>query len=437
VPAGGNNLMKKITLILGGIRSGKSYFAEQRALFYSGKPVYIATAIAFDKEMEVRIARHRERRGSGFELVEEPYDLTKPLAQLKDRTVLVDCLTLNLSNRLLKKEEDLNLEQLIEADEAYLQAVHHIIVKNDLNVIFVSNEVGCAPVEVNKLGRYFQDLQGRWNRIMAGYADEVYMVQAGIPTLIKKNKIFPFKLGAPSYLLPTGYIENVTYLMNKVDDIQLLAFDTVKDDPLLKEKTLSTLDYLAKESNITYSVHMPVKPKLFLDFERRLEAAFYIIERLNRLKVSSYTFHYDLPDGVVWKDLAKDEIQSVEDLYIRFFKAIKKRFPGIGISLENTETTLSVLDRVVSGSGISFCIDIGHLLVQDWDLLEIETRLLKAPVVHLHGWEEKDGKRQDHRPIVYDRKIFKLLESFQGIVTIENYHKMLFDQSLKVLKEYF
>lgn len=429
--------MKKITLILGGIRSGKSHFAEQRAVFYSEKPVYIATAIAFDKEMEARIARHRERRGSGFELVEEPYDLTKPLAQLKERTVLVDCLTLNLSNRLLKKEEDLDLEQLIETDEAYLRAIHHIIVKNDLNVIFVSNEVGCALVEVNKLGRYFQDLQGRWNRMMAGYADEVYMVQAGIPTLIKKNKIFPFKLSAPSYLLPTGYIENVTYLMDKVDDIQLLAFDTVKDDPLLKEKTLSTLDYLAKESNITYSVHMPVKPKLFLDFERRLEVALYIIERLTKLKVSSYTFHYDLPDGAVWKDLEKDEIRKVDDVYIQFFKAIKERFPGISISLENTETPLSALDRVVLGSGISFCIDIGHLLVQGWDLSEIETRLNQAAVVHLHGWEEKEGKKQDHRPIVYYRKIFKLLESFQGILTVENYHKMLFDQSLGVLREYF
>lgn len=438
--------MKKIILILGGIRSGKSYFAEQKAEFYSEKPVYIATSIPFDNEMKLRVAQHKIRRGNRYELIEAPYDLTGPLGRLKDRTVLVDCLTLNLSNRLMATEEYMDLEELIETDEDYLKDLYKIIKKNNLKVIFVSNEVGAAPIEANELGRYFQDLQGRWNRIMAGYADEVYVVQAGIPTLIKKGvapgiskkeQEFPFRISAPSYLMPSGYIENVTYLMDKVDDIQLLVFDTLKEDPLLKEESLTTLEYLAKDSGITYSVHMPVKPELTAGFQQRLEAACFIIETLNRLNISSYTFHYDLPDGVKWEKATKDEIQSIEAAYIKFFKALKKKFPDVDLSLENTETPLSVLDKIISECGISYCIDIGHLLVQGRDLAEIEPRLQRASVVHLHGWEEDNGKKQDHRPILYDRKIFKQLESFPGILTIENYHKLLYEKSLELLRAYF
>ena len=465
--------MKKIILILGGIRSGKSYFAEQKAEFYSEKPVYIATSIPFDAEMKLRVAQHKKRRGNRFQLIEAPYDLTGPLRRLKDRTVLVDCLTLNLSNRLMATEEYMDLEELIETDEDYLKDLYKIIDKNNLKVIFVSNEVGAAPIEANQLGRYFQDLQGRWNRIMAGYADEVFVLQAGIPSLIKKGggtpalftvsrtpyfrgfisnvyrnnnvspgiskkeRYFPFKISAPSYLLPTGYIENVTYLMDQVDDIQLLLFDAHEEDPLLKEETLTTLEYLAKDSGITYSVHMPVKPKLTTGFQQRLESAYFIIEKLNRLNISSYTFHFDLPDGVKWEKVTKDEVQSIEAAYIKFFKALKERFPGIDISLENTETPLSALDGIINESGISYCIDIGHLLVQGRDIGELEPRLQRTSVIHFHGWEKKNGKKQDHRPILYDRKIFKQLESFPGVLTIENYHKSLYEKSLELLREYF
>ena len=80
--------MKKITLVLGGIRSGKSYFAEQRAEYYAEDPVYIATAIPGDGEMKLRVAQHQKRRGSRYQLIEAPYDLTGPLGRLKNRTVL-------------------------------------------------------------------------------------------------------------------------------------------------------------------------------------------------------------------------------------------------------------------------------------------------------------------------------------------------------------
>jgi adenosylcobinamide kinase / adenosylcobinamide-phosphate guanylyltransferase len=429
--------MKKITLILGGIRSGKSCFAEQKAEYYSERPVYIATGVAFDKEMKERIAMHRARRGDRYEVMEVPYDITGPLRRYKNRTVLVDCLTLNLSNRLMASEEHMDMAELIETDDEYLAEVNEIIAKNNLNVIFVSNEVGLAPIESNKLARYFQDLQGRWNRQVAQFADEVYVVEAGVPRQIKKKPVYPFRLSAPSYVLPTGYIENVTYLIDRVDDIQLLVFDSLPEDPLFKEDMMMTLEYLVRDVDKSYTVHMPVKPKLDIDFDGREKGACTIIEKTAGLNVKSYTVHYDLPDGVRWEELSDEEKRVIDERYIRFFQAVKAMHPGVDLSLENTATPLSALDRVVQESNISYAIDIGHLEIQGWDLIEIESRLPRASVVHLHGIAERNGKPKDHCEIVYNRQIFQWLETFRGILTIENYHKLILEKSIDVLKKYF
>lgn len=429
--------MKKITLILGGIRSGKSYFAEQKAEYYPGKPVYIATAVAFDKEMEARIKLHRKRRGDRYDVIEVPYDITGPLRKLKDRTVLVDCMTLNLSNRLMATEEYMDLDELIRTDESYLADINKIIQKNRLNVIFVSNEVGFSPVEPNKLGRYFQELQGRWNRILAQYADEVYLVNAGIPSLLKKKSVSPFRISAPSYVLPTGYIENVTYLIDKVDDIQLLFFDSMKDDPLFNGDTLRTLRYLAEGAPVTFSAHMPVNPKVFDNLSHCIQTACILMEKIAPLDIVSYTFHYDLPPGAVWESLSRKEILKIDKTYISFINAVKERFPGANISLENTQSPVSSLDRVVKETRISYCIDIGHLIAQQRDLLQVPPRLRKTSVIHLHGWKEIAGKRKDHLEIIRDSNVLKLLEQFRGILTVENYHKMIFERSLDILREYF
>jgi len=429
--------MKKISLVLGGIRSGKSTFAEKRALLYSPKPVYIATAIPFDREMKDRIELHRYRRGDDFRVYEEAQDITGILKDLKDDTVLVDCLTLNLSNRLLAKGDGLNIKEFLPESEQYLNSIFEIVHQNRLNIILVSNEVGLSPVQVNDLGRIFQDLQGRWNCFIADCADDVFMLEAGIPRILKKRGIASFKIGAPSYVIPAGYIENVTYLLNKVENVELLLYDSMPDDPLFKNDTLSTLAYLQQGAGVGFTAHMQVKPNICDASEERLRLSIETIKKLNQINVSAYVFHYDLPGSLNWGELLSEDKKNIEDNYIRFFKNMKKRFPNIICALENTSTPLSALDRVVDQSGITYCIDVGHLLAQDWDLSEIDSRISRTSVLHLHGHKRENDKIIDHQSIDFNSLIFGKLESYTGILTIETFHPHFFKKSLDILKDYF
>ena len=167
--------MARVSLILGGARSGKS----ARALALAGQPphVFIATAEALDGEMLERIALHRAERGESWGLVEEPLELAAAIrANAAERTtVLADCLTLWLSN-LMHRERDVEAEtaRLIEA----LAAVPG-------RVVLVSNEVGMGLAPINALGRDFRDAQGRLNQRVAGLADHVEFVAAGLPLVLK------------------------------------------------------------------------------------------------------------------------------------------------------------------------------------------------------------------------------------------------------------
>lgn len=165
-----------LTLVIGGARSGKSRYAEE--LIASAPPpwTYVATAEAFDDEMTHRIATHRARRPDGWETIEAPRDLAAALTALpRDATVLVDCLTLWLSNLLLAGAD-------IEAESARLEAV-----LNEMQgrVVLVANEVGFGIVPDNALARRFRDLQGALNQRIAARADRVVLLVAGLPLFVK------------------------------------------------------------------------------------------------------------------------------------------------------------------------------------------------------------------------------------------------------------
>ncbi len=167
----------KIILVLGGARSGKSAFAEGLIDASRLAKVYIATGQAFDREMSDRIETHQVRRGPEWESVEEPLDLTGVLrnSTAAGSAVLVDCLTLWLTNLMLENKDSATLgDELAQA----LPDLPGLIV-------FVSSEVGQGIVPDNYLARSFRDQAGLLHQKVAAIADEVYIVAAGLPLKLK------------------------------------------------------------------------------------------------------------------------------------------------------------------------------------------------------------------------------------------------------------
>lgn len=164
-------------LVLGGARSGKSRFAEGLALDCAADRHYVATGRAFDDEMRDRIARHRSDRGDGWTTHEEPVDLVGQLKRIDDpsRVVLVDCLTLWVTNLMLEDHD-------VAAHSAELAA---FLPQLKARVILVSNEVGLGIVPENRMAREFRDHAGRLHQQIAARAAEVYFVAAGLPLKMK------------------------------------------------------------------------------------------------------------------------------------------------------------------------------------------------------------------------------------------------------------
>lgn len=166
-----------VTLVLGGARSGKSRYAEGLVEAQGGPWIYLATATAGDEEMAARIAEHQRRRGNRWQTREAPLDLSGALeaAAKPNTTVLVDCLTLWLTNILLA---ELNVENECEKLVAALPGLKG-------PVVFVSNEVGLGIVPENALARRFRDAAGRLNQAVAETAQSVVFVAAGLPLAMK------------------------------------------------------------------------------------------------------------------------------------------------------------------------------------------------------------------------------------------------------------
>jgi adenosylcobinamide kinase/adenosylcobinamide-phosphate guanylyltransferase len=166
----------RLSLILGGARSGKSMFAERLATTANRPRAYVATSQAFDTEMEAKIAKHRQDRGPDWHTIEAPLDLEAALAEVSSNSiVMIDCLTLWLSNQMLA-----------EADiDAEITKLLTVLSATPNPVICVSNEVGMGLVPDTPLGRQFRDHQGRLNHKIAEQSDLAVFVAAGLPLVLK------------------------------------------------------------------------------------------------------------------------------------------------------------------------------------------------------------------------------------------------------------
>jgi adenosylcobinamide kinase/adenosylcobinamide-phosphate guanylyltransferase len=191
--------MGKMTLILGGARSGKSTFAEQRARELGGDDVlYVATSETKDVEMQQRVEKHRADRPSAWGTVEASRNIAQALRRERSaaRVILLDCMTFLVANHLMDaaapKEDPFDdpstdpFDVQIEADVvAEVEALVTYVQEMGVEMLVVSNEVGLGVVPPYELGRAYRDILGRANQILARHADEVYLLVAGIPMRIK------------------------------------------------------------------------------------------------------------------------------------------------------------------------------------------------------------------------------------------------------------
>lgn len=186
--------MGKCILITGGARSGKSSFSENMAISYGENILYIATAIPFDKEMEDRIKKHREKRSNNWTTVEAFTDIDGIIKCKGNKfdCIILDCITVMLTNQMLElfnyNIETLSIEDYNKAEKILIGKINDMleaIALSETTTILVTNEVGWGIVPENLISRAFRDIYGRVNQIIGKRADEVYLTVCGIPMKIK------------------------------------------------------------------------------------------------------------------------------------------------------------------------------------------------------------------------------------------------------------
>jgi adenosylcobinamide kinase/adenosylcobinamide-phosphate guanylyltransferase len=171
--------MRKIILITGGQRSGKSTKAEELAMSLSPNPVYMATAHIWDEEFRERVRKHQERRGPQWTNIEEETQLS--LHDMTGRVIVIDCVTLWLTNFFFANNSD--VDKSLELAKAEFDK----FTEPDATYIFVTNEIGLGGVSENAIQRKFTDLEGWMNQYIASKADVVILMVSGIPIKIKDN----------------------------------------------------------------------------------------------------------------------------------------------------------------------------------------------------------------------------------------------------------
>ena len=189
----GHDIDKKLILLLGGARAGKSGYAlrlaRERERISGAHVCFIATAQGLDEDMAARIGRHQGERPAHWRTIEEPYRIDEALRQAVDAgLVIVDCLTMLVSNWLLRSEDEQQCEQDLRRVTLEFLALAQ---SRRQTIICVSNEAGLGIVPDTRLGRGFRDLLGRVNQDFAAAVDEAYLLVAGLPVQLKAGNATP------------------------------------------------------------------------------------------------------------------------------------------------------------------------------------------------------------------------------------------------------
>ena len=171
--------MVKNILVTGGIKSGKSSYALELADKYKGEKIFLATARAFDDEMAEKIERHKAERSDSYKTIEEPIKIGKIISEVSSTLLVIDCITIWLSNLFFETEPE---QRNIYVNE-FLESIKNF----NGEIIIVTNEVGSGIIPENKISREYQSELGKLNQEIAKLCDEVYLLVSGVAVKIKEQ----------------------------------------------------------------------------------------------------------------------------------------------------------------------------------------------------------------------------------------------------------
>ncbi len=252
-------------------------------------------------------------------------------------------------------------------------------------------------------------------------------------------KRLPFKIGATSYVYPDDILPNVHKLKDRVNDIELVLFESDNAGNIPTQKDLRELRRISNKRGLTYTVHLPLDINLGsgIDGQRKksVECARALIERLSVVNPYAYILHLNLPGNArrqlnLWQDMVSDSLKQI----IKGRKAMVKN-----IAIENLSYPFKYIESIIKENNCAVCVDIGHLIAMGLDPLEHCKKYFKIiRVVHLHGV----NGRKDHVSLKYlDAGLLKRLirflreKAYRGVLTLEVFSQVDFEESMDILWE--
>ena len=257
------------------------------------------------------------------------------------------------------------------------------------------------------------------------------------PALFKSYKgLFPFKICTTSFIYPDHYIPNVKMLGPFVDEIELLLFESQGADAVPSKAVIADLDQLGREFDLSYNVHLPTDISLTdrnsAKQKKAVETMVRVIERVQPLCPSALVLH--LPYDGTLSD------QNTAIFRNKVYKNLEKILPVVNnnklIAIETLDYPLDWLEDIVVDLDLSICLDLGHLMVYDYDVLEVFNKYAsKTSVLHLHGVENRrDHTSLEHLSDHLFAKVLQIIKRFTGVVSLEVFSFEILDSSLKYLE---
>jgi sugar phosphate isomerase/epimerase len=265
--------------------------------------------------------------------------------------------------------------------------------------------------------------------------------QPEYPALSKSYKgLYPFKICTTSFIYPDHYVPNVKMLGPYIDEIELLLFESQGADALPSRIVITELCRLAGEFGLSYNVHLPTDISISdpdpAQQQHAVETLIRVMELVQPLDSSALILHIPYSEG----SFKEHDVKNWQD---RVYRNLKKIVPAVEnkkiIAIETLDYPLELLEDIIVDLGLAICLDLGHLMVYDYDVLEVFNKYgLKTPVLHLHGVENGcDHTTLERLSDKLFKTLLQVLNHFTGVVSIEVFSFENLDSSLKYLESHW